>query len=70
MSEHELHVRAEFHQVMNLTMTVRMEQDQIIQVIIAPFAAFDDVVRMNTCITIEALATYRAKTTLLLPDAP
>ncbi len=70
MSEHELHVRTEFHQVMNLTMTVRMEQDQVIQVIISPFAAFDDVMRMNTCITIEALATHRTKTTLLLPDAP
>jgi hypothetical protein len=45
MSEHELHVRTEFHQVMNLTMTVRMEQDQVIQVIISPFAAFDDVMR-------------------------
>jgi hypothetical protein len=62
MSGHELHVRTEFHQVMNLTMTVRMEQDQIIQVIIAPFAAFDDVVRMNTYITIEAFDWMQTNT--------
>jgi hypothetical protein len=70
MSEHELHVRTEFHQVMNLTMTVWMEQDQIVQVVPAPFIAFYEMVSMNACFTIEPLTTQGAITALLLPKAP
>jgi hypothetical protein len=55
MSGQKLHVRTEFHQVMYLTMTVWMEQDQIVQVVTTPFTAFYDMVSMNGGFTIEAL---------------
>jgi len=55
---------------MDLTMTVWMEQDQIVQVVTAPFTAFYEMVSMNACITIEPLTTERTVATLLLPEAP
>ena len=70
MSGQKLHVRTELHQVMYLTMTVRMEQDQIVRVVTAPFTAFYDMVAVNTRITIEPLAAHRAVAALSLPEAP
>ena len=70
MRGQELHVRTEFHQVVHLTMTVRMEQDQIIQVITTPFAAFYDMMTVNTRVTIEPLSAHGTITALLLPEAP
>jgi hypothetical protein len=70
MSGQKLHVRTEFHQVMYLTMTVWMEQDQIVQVVTTPFTAFYDMVSMNAGFTIEPLTAHRAITALMLAEAP
>ena len=70
MRRQKSHVRTEFHQVMHLTMTVRMEQDQIFQVITAPFTAFHDMVSVNAGLTIEPLAAHWALSALLFPKAP
>ena len=67
MSEQKPHVRTEFHQMMYLTVAVRMEQDQIVQVVASPFAALYDVVDVNARVPLEALATDRALPALLPP---
>jgi hypothetical protein len=47
-----------------------MEQNQIIQLITAPFAALHDMVSMDTGFTIEPLVTHWTDSALLLPKAP
>jgi hypothetical protein len=67
MSGQKTHIRTEFHQVVNLTMTVRMEQYPMTQAVAAPLVALYDVVCMNARITFEALAADRAVPALPLP---
>ena len=68
MCGQKTYVRPEFHQVMHLTMTVRMEQYQIVQVVASPFATLYLVMRMNRRITFEALATDRTVPVLPAPQ--